>query len=329
MSGEELRLGVWFPGGQTPQGMARLAVEAENAGLDSVWVAETPLARDAFVCLAAIAGATQSVQLGTAISNPYTRHPAQLASSFATLDELSDGRVVCGVGVGVRDQLARLGYDVSKPLTAARETLIMLRALLARESVTSSGAKFEIEGGRLGFRPTRESIPIYLAATGPKMCALAGELADGIYLPGGSPEMIARAIRDAREGSPEGKAVEVAWQTLVGVDSDPERARQQVRPGVGFILTEPNGEKVLEESGLDPAYAQEIRSALGAGGIRAMCAAVADEVLDTLSIHGTPEECAHRLNEYVRLGVTHLTASIAGDDASGVIAALRELREMS
>ncbi|MGE0505166.1 MAG: LLM class flavin-dependent oxidoreductase, partial [Solirubrobacterales bacterium] len=234
-----LRTGVWFPGGDSPAAMARLARAAEEAGVDSVWVAETPLARDAFVALAAIAAETERVELGTAVVNPYTRHPAQLASAFATLDEVSGGRAVCGVGVGVRDQLARLGYDVSRPLRAARESVEMLRELLARETVTREGEKFSIEGGRLGFRPQRPSIPIYLAATGPKMCALAGEIADGIYLPTAPRELLARAIADSRANRPAEKPIEVAWQVLVGVDDDVEAAKDQVRPGIGFILTEP------------------------------------------------------------------------------------------
>jgi 5,10-methylenetetrahydromethanopterin reductase len=307
--------------------MARLARAAEEAGVDSVWVAETPLARDAFVALAAVAGATERVELGTAVVNPYTRHPAQLASAFATLDELSGGRAVCGVGVGVRDQLARLGYDVSRPLRAARESVEMLRELLARQTVTQEGEKFSVEGGRLGFRPPRPSIPIYLAATGPKMCALAGEIADGIYLPCAPRELLERAIADARGKLPEGKPFEVAWQALVGVDEDVEAAKAQVRPGVGFILTEPNGENVLRESGLDPGAAAAIRAALAEGGVRAMCEEVGDEILDRLTVYGSAEECGRKLAEVAAVGVTHVTASVSGEDPSGTLAALVAMRD--
>lgn len=327
MSNPQPKVGVWFPGGHSPAAMSRLAAEAESAGVDSVWVAETPLARDAFVSLAAIAAATERVELGTAVVNPYSRHPAQLASAFATLDEVSAGRAVAGVGVGVRDQLARLGYDVSRPLRAARESVEMLRGLLARETVTIAGEKFSIEDGRLGFRPPRPSIPIYMAATGPKMCALAGEIADGIYLPCATPELLERAIADSRKKRPQDKPFEVAWQALVGVDDDPEAAKAQVRPGIGFILTEPNGENVLSESGLDPGAAAAIRAALAEGGVRAMCAAVGDDVLDRLTIYGTAEECGRRLAEFAGVGVTHVTASITGEDPSGVLAALGSLRE--
>jgi 5,10-methylenetetrahydromethanopterin reductase len=308
--------------------MARLARAAEEAGVDSVWVAETPFARDAFVALAAIAAATERVELGTAIVNPYSRHPAQLASAFATLDEVSDGRAVCGLGVGVRDQLARLGYDVSRPLRAARESIEILRDLLARETVTLEGEKFQIADGRLGFRPPRPAIPIYLAATGPKMCELAGRIADGIYLPCAPRELLERAIADSARSRPAGKPFEVAWQVLVGVDEDPEAAKGQVRPGIGFILTEPNGEDVLKESGLDPGTAATIRAALAEGGVRAMCAEVTDEVLDQLTVYGSVAECARKLAERAEVGVNHVTASVGGEDPSGVLAALTAMREM-
>jgi 5,10-methylenetetrahydromethanopterin reductase len=294
--------------------MARLAAVAEAAGVDSVWVAEGPLGRDAFVCLSAIAGATERVALGTAIVNPYIRHPAQLASAFATLDELSAGRVICGIGVGARDQLANLGYDVSRPLRAARESMEMVRALLARELVAAEGEKFTAHGARLGFRPPRTQIPLYMAATGPKMCALAGEIADGIYLPYGTPEFLQRTIADSRERRPAGRPFDVACQALVSVDDDPETAKARVRPGIGFILTEPNGEDVLRGNGVDPDKAAAIRAALASGGVRAMSAAIDDEILDRLTITGTRDACLSRLAEMVDLGVTHITVSLLDDE---------------
>jgi 5,10-methylenetetrahydromethanopterin reductase len=307
-------VGVWFPGGHEPQEMARLAAVAEAAGVDSVWVAEGQLGRDAFICLAAIADATERVLLGTAIVNPYARHPGQLAASFATLDELADGRVVAGIGIGARDQLANLGYDVSRPLAAARESLAMVRGLLARETVTTEGAKFRVEGARLGFRPPRREIPLYLAATGPKMCALAGEAADGVYLPYGGPEFLKRAIGDTRERRPADRPFEIACQALLSVDDDPEVAKARVRPGIGFILTEPNGEDVLRANGIDQAKAGRIRSELASGGVRAMAAAVDDEIVERLTITGSREACLAKLRSAVDLGVTHLTVSLLDDD---------------
>jgi len=306
--------GVWFPGGQTPQEMARLAMVAESSGIDSVWVAEGQLGRDALICLSAIAAATTRVCLGTAVVNPYTRHPAQLAASFATLDELAEGRVIGGIGIGARDGLARLGYDVSRPLAAARESLTMVRALLARETVTAGGTKFRAEAARLGFRPPRPQIPLYLAATGPKMCALAGEIADGVYLPYGAPEFLRPAIEQTRERRPDDRPFDVACQALLSVDDDPRVAAARVRPGIGFILTEPNAEDVLRSNGLDPDTAGPIREQLAAGGVRAMAAAVDDAIVERLTISGSRDECLAKLRAAADLGITHLTVSLLDDD---------------
>lgn len=294
--------------------MAHLAATAEAAGVDSVWVAEGQLGRDAFVCLAAIAGATRRVAIGTAIVNPYTRHPAQLAASFATLDELSEGRVICGIGIGARDQLRTLGYDTSRPLRAARESIEMVRGLLARETVTAEGEKFRAQTARLGFRPPRQQVLIYMAATGPKMCALAGELGDGIYLPYGSTQFLQAAIANSRERRSGDRPFDVACQVLVSVDDDPKAAAARVRPGIGLILTEPNGEDVLRANGLDPGKARLIREQLSSGGIRAMVAAVDDEIVEHLTVSGDHDRCLAKLRATIDLGISHLTLSLLDDN---------------
>lgn len=321
-----LQTGVWFTGGQPACEMARLAALAEHAGVDSVWVAEGQLGRDAFVCLSTIARATESVMLGTAIVNPYTRHPAQLASSFATLDELSGGRVIGGVGIGMRDQLAPLGYDVSKPLSAARESLEMLRGLLARETVTYEGEKFHVAGARMGFRPARDRIPLYLAAAGPKMCALAGELADGIYLVHGTQDFLSTAIAHSHERREPGRPFDVACQIMFAVDEDPQAAMDRVRPGIGFTLTEPNGEAILRGNGLDPAMVQPIRDALANGGVRAMVDAVDDQIVERLTIAGSRETCLAKLRSVLDVGVTHVTVSLLGEDPASALEVLSQLR---
>ena len=321
-----IRTGVWFPGGQSPQEMAQGAALAEQAGVDSVWVAEGQLGRDAFICLAAIAGGTESVGIATGVVNPYTRHPAQLAASFATLDELSHGRVICGVGVGARDQLVRLGYDIERPLRAAREMIELLRSLLARETVNHEGNKFAAVSVRLGFKPARKAVPLYLAATGPKMCALAGEIADGIYLPYGTPGFLGRAIENSRARRPDRQQFDIACQALLSVDDDVEAAKRRVRPGIGFVLTEPNGEDVLRANGLEPAKAATIRAALTEDGVRGMVAEVDDEILEHLTIVGDHDTCAGKLRAMVDAGVTHVTVSLLDQDPAPALELLTSLK---
>lgn len=324
----EVRTGVWFQGGLPVGTAVDLARTAEAAGVDSVWVAEGPVARDAFVTLAAIAAATERVELATGVTNPFTRHPAQLAASFATLDELSGGRVVCGLGIGLRDQLARLDADVSKPLTAAREMVALVHGLLARETVELDGAQFRVDGVRLGFKPPRDRIPIVLAATGPKMCALAGET-DGIYLLYGTHEYLRTALGHTEKSRTPGSDFRVASPILLAADDDREAARERVKVGLGLTLTEPSGEAMLEANGLDPALVQPMRDGLASGGVRELAAAVDELIVDCLAIAGTHAECVERLVDAVDAGITHPQLLLTGGDPGPELAVLAELNRVT
>lgn len=321
-----VRPGVWFQGGLGVAQTVELATRAEAAGVDAVWLAEGPVARDAFVTLSAVAVATSRVRLATGVVNPFTRHPAQLAATFATLDELSGGRVAIGVGFGARDFLAPLGYDFSRPLTTAREMVEVIRRLLNRESVDLDGEKFHLAGVRLGMRPVRTDVPLYLAATGPKMCALAGEVADGIYLLYGTESYVgsslarARAARDA--GAP---PLRVASPMLMAVDGGDGPGLFGVKVGIGLMLTEPNGEGMLEANGVDPALAQRIRDGLAAGGVRAMAEAVDPSIIDALTVCGTHTQCVDRLVEAASWGIDEPQVLLTGDDPTPVLAVLADV----
>ena len=325
----ELRTGVWFQGGLPVRKAVELAKVAESAGVDSVWVAEGPIARDAFITLTAIACATTRIDLGTGIVNPFTRHPAQLAASFATLDELSNGRLICGLGIGARDHLSPLGCDVSKPLATAREMVALTRQLLRREVVEHDGVKFQVNSVRLGFRPLRPDIPIYLAATGPKMCALAGEQADGIYLLYGTRSYIEGSLHAARTARAHDKPLAVASPILVAIDDDADAARARVKAGIGLMLTEPNGEGMLKANGLDPALAQRIRDGLAESGVPGVVSAVDNGIVDTLTIAGRPADCLERLHEAVEWGINHPQVLLVGDDPWPLLRVLEELKRLA
>jgi 5,10-methylenetetrahydromethanopterin reductase len=323
-----LRTGVWFQGGLKPQRAAELAAHAEAAGVDAVWVAEGPVARDAFITLSAIALATQRVSLATGVVNAFTRHPAQLAASFATLDELADGRAVCGLGIGARDYLVPLGADVSRPVATARELVTLVRRLLAREVVDHDGAKWRLDHVRLGIKPPRPDIPIVLAGTGPKMCSLAGELTDGLYLMYGRESYVAGAIGHARAARRTDAPFEVASPILMAVDDGDGAARDSLKIGIGLTLTEPYGEGMLEANGLDPAHAQRIRDGLAERGVRALTEIVEDGIVDVLTIAGTRAQCVERLAEAVSWGITHPQLLLDGGDPGPMLDVLAELRRV-
>lgn len=158
---------------------------AEQRGFEAVWQAESRLVRDAIVPMAAYAAVTERIRVGSGVINNWTRNIGLLASTFLTLDDLAPDWILCGIGAWW-DPLARnVGISRDKPLTAMRETVLVLRRLLNMERVTFHGEFIHAEGIELdvvhGRREPRR-VPIYIGATGMKMMELTGEIADGVVL---------------------------------------------------------------------------------------------------------------------------------------------------
>src|SRR5947199_8086008 len=187
----ELRLGlnVGYWAGGPPPGAAESVLEAEQLGFDSVWTAEA-YGSDALIPLAWWGAHTERIKLGTGIVQLSARTPAATAMAAMTLDHLSNGRLILGLGVsGPQVVEGWYGQSFAKPLARTREYIGILRQIWARQGpVTNEGEHYPLplpDGTGLGkplkasIRPLREDIPIYLGAEGPKNIALAGELCDG------------------------------------------------------------------------------------------------------------------------------------------------------
>ena len=161
--------------------IVEIAKAAEAVGCRRVWIPDEGLAaRDCYVTLAAIAAATDRIELGPGITNGYTRHPGVTATAMATLDELSDGRAVLGVGAGGGLTLTPLAIDRDSPLRAIRDVITVGRQLWAGQVIDHDGISGRFVDAKLGF--TRPDIAIWIAGRGPKVMALGGELADGFML---------------------------------------------------------------------------------------------------------------------------------------------------
>lgn len=326
----QVTTGIWMLGGQSVAEMVRLAVQAEARGVDSVWVPDGYYGRDPFVALTAVAGATSTIALGTGITSPYLRHPAMLATTFATLDEVSQGRVICGLGSGSRDQLAELGIESRSPLGAVRESVAILRSMVKGERIDLDGTTFTAHVARLAFRPARPTFPIAVAAMGPKMCALAGEIADGVFLQYGSPASIRSACALVKEGiARRAEPIDryrFSVATMMSVDRDRATAIDQIRSTVGRLITEPAAEAFLAASGLDPAVAERVRTGFRDGGSRGMAAAVPDEVATTLAAAGTVDDCVEALRRAVEAGGNDIIVTLRSDQAELGLDVLEAIR---
>ena len=161
--------------------LGRLGRLCEELGYRCLWYTDVRFGRECYLGLASVAARTERILLGPGVTDPYTRHPAITAAAIATFDEMCGGRARLGLGVGGQG-FRELGIERPRPITALRETVGMVRALLRGERVDREGKVASLRNGRLAFRPLRERISIYFATHGAQVSALAGEIADGALI---------------------------------------------------------------------------------------------------------------------------------------------------
>ena len=175
-----LRLGLGLLQDYPPDELIRIVRTTEDAGYHTFWYGNEKYFRDPYIGLALAAVNTSRLQLGTFIADPYTAHPALTAVSIATLDELSHGRAILLIGAGGGGG-AGLGYTRTRPAVAIRESIHVIRGLLAGERVTFEGQVIRFIDGQLDFA-ARADLPVYVASRGDLVLSMAGEVADGVMI---------------------------------------------------------------------------------------------------------------------------------------------------
>ncbi|MFD1587895.1 5,10-methylenetetrahydromethanopterin reductase [Halorientalis brevis] len=283
--------------------LTELAVTAEEADFDAVFAACHYFNRDPFVTLSRIADATDEVALGPAAANPYDSHPLTLASRVATLQEVSDGRAVMGVGPGDRSTLSSLGVEREKPLRRVLETFKTAQDLWAGESVDLDGT-FTANDAALEYE-VPGTIPVYVGAQGPHMIRMAAKHADGVLYNGSHPRDFAWAAEQVEKGLEERPdergEFDFAAYASVSVAEDEEAAREAARPPVAFIAGGA-APPVLDRHDLDSERATEVGQAIEAGEFSEAFGLVTEEMIDAFCIAGTQtqvEEQMAAVREYV------------------------------
>lgn len=230
-----MRFGLLLLGEHDPDRLLGLATMAEQNGLQDLWYADEKFYRDPYVSLAYIAARTRTIRLGSCVSDPFTRHPALIAMAAATLDELSGGRAVLGMGAGFSG-LEAMGVRRARTVHNLRRAVQTIRRLWAGETVTAEEEAFILRRTNLNF-PVRHDIPILLASAGPQILRLAGEVADKVMLGDlGAAEVLEAALAQVARGAGRaGRSVQdleaIARLNLV-LAQDPESARDAVRPWI-------------------------------------------------------------------------------------------------
>jgi 5,10-methylenetetrahydromethanopterin reductase len=223
--------------------VARLAERARLAdenGYSTVWVADERFYREVYSCLGQIAAHTRKVLLGPCVTDPFARHPALTAMAVATLDEISAGRAMLGVGAGISG-FAELGIRRMKPARAIRESIELIQALLRGETVDYRGEVVAFEHGRLSFGPVRSDIPVYVASNGPLGQRVAAELADGVIMEACASAAEVRGFRSAVDGAArkagrDPRSIRIVARLNTCIAADGRAGRDAVRPTVARYL---------------------------------------------------------------------------------------------
>ena len=301
------RIAVGFSGGPTATEIVECVRLAEQLGYESAWVAEGH-GGDQFAILSGCAAATSTIRLGTDITSVFVRTVPTIAMAAMTVDDLSGGRFMLGVGSSHKVQVEPEHSVVySKPLTRVRETVEAVRQLIATGSLNYQGQTFQIEQFDLWFEPHRREIPIYIAAVFPKMTALCGEIADGIILTRSTLETAATARAHIAQGAARAgrkpSDIEVTTLLPTAVADTLAAARDLIRPGLalyaGFF---PRYNQLVAAHGFGHE-ADAIATAWKSGDRQGAVAAVSDEMIDATSIAGPPAYCRERLQAYRESGV--------------------------
>ncbi len=321
-----MRFGVTVQGLEEPARFGDLAARIEALGFDDLWITDSSLhAGDVFVYAALALQATTRLTVGTAVTNPLTRHPAIVANAFRSLVQLAPGRVICGIGVGDRP-LVKLDLPMAKLSTLERAVDVM-RRLWGGESVSDSVGRWRLDGAHL--RSPVEVPPVYIAASGPRALEMTGRIADGaIILPG----LFPAGLDFAREHLARGRALserpglDTVCCLYGAIDADEARALDAARPiAAWFPKTAPAYARLAGMSdeliaAVVGAYeGQEFQDAAAAAGL------ISDDLVRKVAFAGTPAAAARKLEWLRESGIEAVSVFPLGARGAETIEAFADI----
>jgi probable F420-dependent oxidoreductase len=283
-----------------------LAQHAEASGYESLWIPEV-VGADAFVLMAAMAGVTTQLQLGTGIVPILTRTPSLVAMAAASIAQLASGRVRLGLGVSTPNIIQNWhGIPYDRPLARIREYVTIIRQALTGERVSHEAGVYPLRNFRLGLSAPQPPIPIYIAALNPRMLQLAGELADGVLLNWIPEEQVLWALGHLKSGaSKAGRTLaelDIACLVRVCVTDDANAARQWLRRELtGYAIVEAY-QRYFRQIGFGDET-EAVNTKWRAGDRSGAVEAVSDHMAAQLAVFGSAAQCRVRLGHYVDAGI--------------------------
>jgi len=283
---------------------------AEEAGFEALWVTERYFHEETVSLLGFLAAATQRIKLGVGVVNPYTRNPALLAMASATLDRLSGGRFLLGLGRSDKPVIqGRMGIPYGDSRSTLEEAVTLIRSLLSGERVSSTSGRFKLNSARLATTPVQKKLPIYLAAIGAKGLRLAGAVADGVLLNAYVPPAYVRyAVQEIRRAAQQAgrdpHVIDIACMLVIRLTDDPDSLRPTLKQRLVRLLEEPYvGEILLEKGGFDPTMLPSLRASVAKDGGKDAVGLISDEMVDAFYVVGSVVRCQERITAYRQAGV--------------------------
>ena len=307
---------------------------SEQVGYSALWYTDLRFSPDCFIGFAAIAAATSRIKLGPGVVDPYSRHPSAIASAIATLDDMTGGRAILGLGIG-GNGLKELGIERKLPVAAMREAVEMIRGLLDGGEYVAQGKVISLGKAKLSIRPVQQRIPIYFATHGAQITKLAGQVADGLLVANTlNPTAFDFYVKQleegmAKAGRPAG-AVDVGLRVEACISNDDAAAFAVMRKRVtSRVLSQYPHWEYLDAVGikLPDAFVEIAKRPDGAKAVGEAAPLMPRAVVESMVIAGNAESCAEQLARGLGPRITHLTMrphAAPGEDVANVVRAFAE-----
>ena len=336
-----IRFGCFLPVPATPvKKLIGIAKVNEEAGFDSIWVPDHLLfippgiVPEAWSMLAAAATVTERAALGTCVTDPHRYHPAVLAQKVATVDQISSGRVILGVGAGEAMNLEPFGIKWKNPVSKLIEFVTIIRKLWTGEVLNYEGRFWTLKDAFLQINPVEGRIPIYFGANGPRTLKLTGEMADGWLSIPLSPKLYEKRLKLVKEGAEKaGRSlddIDKGVYLYTSVTEKPEDAYKQIEKIRSQVIPSP---ELLTEAGYNVELPEELQSIsyfkalLNSEWVQKFLAfgeLIPREAAIEFSIAGTVKDCINKIDEFIKAGVRHFLLLNIGPDPRQVMKAYSE-----
>lgn len=326
----QMKFGFGFVPKMSLADTLRITQRGEELGYDMAWCPDQTFFRDPFLILAHWAQATQHIRLIVGVTNPYTRHPVQVARAVGTLNEMANGRANLGIGAGNRRELLLpMGYEQTAAAERCREMAVIVRDLLQGQKLHYRSEYVVADDVKLDWTPERPDVGIYIAARGGKTLEAAGEVADGAVIgalisDAGLDYAFDAIERGARRAGRSLNNIEiVSWVTCLVVD-DRSTVEARLKNSVAHIIGGAP-EPLLRAIGLEADYISALKVSYQEGGSAKAAQHVTWREIDMLAVVGDADKVSETVERLAKRGVNQVGVLLTEPDTQGNISVIERI----